>query len=58
MVVKDLIKKLEQCDPNATVIVENDDTYFSGLYTVTEVVDCEDGNIIIGSNHEKLVEKY
>ena len=37
MTVKELIKKLQKCNPNAKVIIENDDYYYDGMYYVTGI---------------------
>lgn len=58
MTVKELIKKLQKCDYDATVVVENDDLYNSGAYKATEVESYKEGIVYIATNHEDLVEEY
>lgn len=58
MTVKELIKKLQTCDQNAMVVVENDELYNSGVYKATEVESYEEGIVYIATNHEDLVEEY
>lgn len=58
MTVKELIKKLQTCDQNAMVVVENDELYNSGAYKATEVESYEKGIVYIATNHEDLVEEY
>lgn len=58
MLVKDLLKKLEKCNPNAMVVVENDSLYEDGVYEATDVNLSEDGIVYVTSDHERLVEEY
>ena len=58
MTVKELIKKLQTCDQNAMVVVENDELYNSGAYKATEVESYKEGIVYIATNHEDLVEEY
>lgn len=58
MTVRELIKKLQKCDQNATVVVENDDLYNSGVYKATGVESYEEGVVYVATNHEELVEEY
>lgn len=58
MTVRELIKKLQKCDQDVTVVVENDDLYNSGVYKATEVESYEEGIIYIATNREDLVEEY
>ena len=53
MTVKQLIKKLQKCDPEATVIMYNSELYVEGMYTVTDVADGADGYVEIETNYEK-----
>ena len=61
MRVKDLIKKLEKCDPDAKVIIFNDDMYNNGMYYVTECrkwesigSDNEESQVELVSNHKSI----
>lgn len=58
MTVKELIKKLQKYDQDATVVVENNDLYDSGAYKATEVESYEEGIVYIATNYEDLVEEY
>jgi len=44
LTVKELINKLQKLQLDAKVIFENDDSYNSGMYYITEVKKWEDGN--------------
>lgn len=49
--VEMLIKKLQKCDPNSIVYVENDDLYINGFYAVEDVDEYE-GSCYIDLNHD------
>ncbi len=59
MRVKDLIKKLEKCDPEAKIIIENTEVYVPGMYYVTSIdtniFETNDGHeiqVILDSNYK------
>ena len=58
MLVKDLIRKLEKCDQDAIVAIENVSLYINGTYEVTEVETYEEGIVYVATDHEKLLEEY
>lgn len=58
MLVRELIKKLEKCDPDAVVLLENDSLYEDGAYKATSVESYEDGIVYVATDHEELVEEY
>lgn len=58
MLVKDLIRKLEKCDQDAIIAVENVSLYIDGTYEDTEVETYEEGIVYVATNHEKLLEEY
>lgn len=59
MTVKELMKKLEKCNPNSIVVISNEDTFINGEYEVTNL-EIQDYNntVFIDSDHENLVEEY
>lgn len=59
MRVKELMKKLEECNPDAIVTIPNEDVFVNGEYEVTDL-EVQDYNetILINSDHENLVEEY
>lgn len=59
MTVKELMKKLEKCNPDSIVVIPNEDTFINGEYEVTNL-DVQDYNntVLIDSDHENLVEEY
>ena len=54
MIVKELMKKLEKCDPNAMVMIFNTDTYISGMYKATDIEVDADGVEIL-TDYAKLL---
>lgn len=56
MTVKELITELETLNPNAIIIVANDDLYLNGAYeaTIVDYVDDYDKVEII-TDHKRLV---
>lgn len=59
MTVKELMKKLEKCNPNSIVVIPNEDTFINGEYEVTNLeVQDYNNTVLIDSNHENLVEEY
>mgnify|MGYP007005736944 FL=1 len=59
MTVKELMKKLEKCNPDSIVIIPNEDTFINGEYEVTNLeVQDYNNTVLIDSNHENLVEEY
>lgn len=58
MLVKDLIKKLKKCDPDAMVVVENDSLYEDGVYESTAIETYENGVVYVATDHENLIEEY
>ena len=61
MTVKELIKKLQKCNPNAKVIFENDDYYYDGMYYVTGIERWEDDDEIqveLLSNHKRIAKGW
>ncbi len=53
MKVKTLIKKLSKMPSDSAVIFVNTDVFVPGAYEVTDVVDFEDGTVLLDSNHHK-----
>lgn len=59
MTVEELIKELEKCDPDAIVVISNEDTFINGEYEVTNLdIQGYNDTVLINSNHENLVEEY
>lgn len=59
MTVKELMKKLEKCNPDSIVIIPNEDTFINGEYEVTNLeVQDYNNTVLIDSDHENLVEEY
>ncbi len=61
MTVKELIKKLQKCNPNAKVIIENDDSYVNGMYYATSIEQWEDDEEIqveLLSNHKRIAKGW
>ena len=58
MLVKDLIRKLEKCNQDAIVVVENVSLHIDGTYEATEVETYEEGIVYVATDHEKLLEEY
>lgn len=59
MTVKELMKKLEKCNPNSIVVIPNEDTFINGEYEVTNLeVQDYNNTVLIDSDHENLVEEY
>lgn len=59
MTIKELIKKLEKCNPNSIVVIPNEDTFINGEYEVTNLeVQDYNNTVLIYSDHENLVEEY
>lgn len=60
MTVKELMKKLEECNnPDAIVAIPNEDVFINGEYEVTNLEVQEYNNtVLIDSDHENLVEEY
>jgi hypothetical protein len=59
MTIKELIKKLEKCNPNSIVVIPNEDTFINGEYEVTNLeVQDYNNTVLIDSDHENLVEEY
>mgnify|MGYP000677512455 FL=1 len=56
MTVKQLITELETLNPNAIIIVANDDLYLNGAYeaTIVDYVDDYD-KVEIRTDHKRLV---
>ena len=59
MTVKELMKKLEKCNPDSIVVIPNEDIFVNGEYEAIglEVQDYNN-TVLIDSNHENLVEEY
>lgn len=59
MTVKELMKKLEKCNPDSIVVIPNEDIFVNGEYKAIglEVQDYNN-TVLIDSNHENLVEEY
>lgn len=59
MTVKELMKKLEKCNPDSIVVIHNEDIFVNGEYEAIglEVQDYNN-TVLIDSNHENLVEEY
>ena len=53
MTVKQLINRLKKMPEDSHVIFENDSCFNDGAYSVTKVVDYEDGTVVLESNHKK-----
>jgi len=59
MTVKELMKKLEKCNPDSIVVIPNEDTFINGEYEVTNLeVQDYNNTVLIDSDHENLVEEY
>ena len=59
MTVRELMKKLEECNPDDIVVIPNEDTFINGEYEVTDLeVQDYNNTVLIYSNHENLVEEY
>lgn len=59
MTVKELMKKLEKCNPDSIVVIPNEDTFTNGEYEVTNLeVQDYNNTVLIDSDHENLVEEY
>lgn len=59
MIIKELIKKLEKCNPNSIVVIPNEDIFINGEYEVTNLeVQDYNNTVLIDSDHENLVEEY
>ena len=65
--VKDLIKELQKCDPEAKIIIHNTDVYIPGMYYVTDITDWDpekyfvsDGEhqIELHSNHKSIAKGW
>ena len=56
MLVKELMEQLDRCDPNARVLIDNTDLYFSGSYEALRVNASEiENEVWIEANYGKLV---
>lgn len=57
MTVKELMKKLEKCNPDSIVVIPNEDIFVNGEYEAIglEVQDYNN-TVLIDSNHENLVD--
>ena len=59
MTVRELMEKLEECNPDDIVIISNEDVFVNGEYEVTDLkVQDYNNTVLIYSNHENLVEEY
>lgn len=59
MTVKELMKKLEKCNPDSIVVIPNEDIFTNGKYEVTNLeVQDYNNTVLIDSDHENLVEEY
>ena len=59
MTVKELMKKLEKCNPDSIVVIPNEDIFINGEYEVTNLeVQDYNNTVLIDSDHENLVEEY
>ena len=59
MTVRELMEKLEECNPDDIVVISNEDVFVNGEYEVTDLeVQDYNNTVLIYSNHENLVEEY
>lgn len=59
MTVKELMKKLEKCNPDSIVVIPNEDIFVNGEYETTDLeVQDYNNTVRIDSDHENLVERY
>ena len=56
MLVKELIKQLERCDPNAKVLIENTNIFLEGTYEAL-CVKKDINEIYIEPNYTQLIYK-
>lgn len=56
MLVKELMKQLDRCDPNARVLIENTDLFLNGSYEALCInVDKIKKEVWIEANYTQLV---
>lgn len=59
MTVKELMKKIEKCNPDSIVVIPNEDIFVNGEYETTDLeVQDYNNTVRIDSDHENLVEGY
>ena len=59
MTVRELMEKLEECNPDDIVVISNEDVFVNGEYEVTDLeVQDYNNTVLIYSTHENLVEEY
>lgn len=59
MTVRELIEKLEGCNPEYIVVIPNEDTFINGEYEAIGLeVQNYNNTVLIDLNHENLVEEY
>lgn len=59
MTVRELMEKLEECNPDDIVVIPNEDVFINGEYEVTDLeVQDYNNTVLIYSTHENLVEEY
>ncbi len=58
MTVKQLINKLKKYPEDAKIVVDNDESYFSGTYFATSVEEYEEGTVLIATDYKKRLEEW
>jgi hypothetical protein len=58
MTVKQLARKLSKLPQDATVTMPNYSLYLDGDYKVTDVKLWDENEVIIVTNHKKMVREY
>lgn len=56
MTVKQLIDKLKKYPEDAKIVVDNDKSWFDGIYCATSVEEYEEGVVLIATDYKKRVE--
>ena len=58
MTVKQLMNKLKKYPEDAKIVVDNDESFFDGIYYATSVEEYEEGMVLIATDYEKKVDEW
>ena len=58
MTVKQLMNKLKKYPEDAKIVVDNDESCFSGIYFATSIEEYEEGTVLIATDYRKMVDEW
>lgn len=58
MTVKQLMNKLKKYPEDAKIVVDNDGSYFPGIYFATSIEEYEEGVVCIATDHKKRLKNW